>query len=112
MYFINFCSIEEIPGRLLSRIRACRARRGRLRLCALLPASGCVGACRNDFLGEGREYKVYAFDYTQIWVSEYTIYLVHAILEFAEDLRKCRKVQFAECVFIYALRVWSFLIRN
>lgn len=33
--------------------------------------------------------------------SYFTLRLVHAILEFAEDLKNCRKVQFAECVFIF-----------
>jgi ATP-dependent DNA helicase Q1 len=33
--------------------------------------------------------------------SYLTLRLVHAILEFAENLRNCRKVQFAECVFMF-----------
>jgi len=120
----------EIARGLLSRIRKGRSRRKRRRLCVILSSAGRINDKLNGFQWQVRYRKTCVISiqkksmdfglidffcwFFRILFSlflEYVLHLyqVHAMLDFAEDLEECRKIQFAKFVLFSLVFFFFFL---
>lgn len=88
----------EITRRILSGVRACWPRRQRLRLRLVLPSARRYVPGGADLIGKGGQQEAYVAQSHHVTARLTGLHppTVHAVLAFAEDLRQCRKVQFAE----------------